>query len=111
MSGGARLVERIHAEYEALPSLKLTVAQACRLWSADEASCQVALDTLVREGVLWLTPSGRYVALPSPGGVVAAIDPVSVRCPHCQKRNAVEIGTVGVAIRCQACQRVFTVAA
>jgi hypothetical protein len=111
VSGSARLIERIQSEYEALPSLKLTVAQACRLWSADEASCQAALDTLVSKGVLWRTPSGRYVALPSPGGVVATIDPVTVRCPHCQKRNAVEIGMIGVAIRCQACHRVFTVAA
>jgi DNA-binding IclR family transcriptional regulator len=43
---------RIHAEYEEMPGLKLTLAQASRLFNLERARCERALDALVSGGVL-----------------------------------------------------------
>ena len=45
-----------------MPGLRVTLAQACRLWQVDTATCQKLLDHLVREGFLSRTDSGFYVA-------------------------------------------------
>jgi len=44
---------RIHAEYREMPGLKLTLAQASRLFNLEPVRCSRALDTLVSVGVLW----------------------------------------------------------
>lgn len=114
MSNTSRLAERIRAEYQAVPGLKITCAQACRLWSTSEHECQLALDALIAEGVIWLAPSGRYVALPRPGRNAIPADLRMARCPHCQKRNSFhrqetrDGRDVTITLRCEACQRVFT---
>ena len=43
---------RIHAEYREMPGLKLTLAQASRLFNIEPVRCGRALEALVREGVL-----------------------------------------------------------
>jgi hypothetical protein len=43
---------RIHAEYEEMPGLKLTLAQASRLFNLAPERCAKALDTLVSVGLL-----------------------------------------------------------
>jgi hypothetical protein len=43
---------RIRAEFEEMPGLKLTLAQALRLFDNDGVSCQHALRQLVAAGVL-----------------------------------------------------------
>ena len=43
---------RIHAEYEEMPGLKLTLAQASRLFNLDPARCAEALGALVSDGRL-----------------------------------------------------------
>lgn len=43
---------RIHAEYEEMPGLKLTLPQAARLFNLEPARCAQALDALVNVGVL-----------------------------------------------------------
>ena len=43
---------RIHAEYREMPGLKLTLAQASRLFNLDRGRCAQALDTLVSVGLL-----------------------------------------------------------
>jgi len=45
--------ERIHAEYREMPGLKLTLAQASRLFNLEPGPCAKALETLVTGGVLW----------------------------------------------------------
>ena len=50
----------IGAEYDALPGLSLTVAQAMRLWAIDEDITRRALDSYVESGYLTLTTDGRY---------------------------------------------------
>ena len=114
MSDTSRLVQRIRAEYASVPGLKITCAQASRLWSAPEPECVAAFDLRVSEGVLWRAPSGRYVALPSPERPAVISEVASLRCPHCLKRNTVHRDTtvqgrnVTISVRCAACQRVFT---
>lgn len=46
------LLLRIHGEYQEMPGLKLTLAQASRLFNLEPARCAQALDVLVARGVL-----------------------------------------------------------
>jgi hypothetical protein len=116
MSDPSRLVERIRAEYQAMPGLKITCAQAVRLWSASEAACAAAFDTLVAERFLWRAPSGCYVARPAPERSAAGPSRSTFRCPHCLKQNTFERTRENdahektVSLRCVACQRVFSLA-
>ena len=50
----------IGAQYDALPRLSLTLAQAQRLWSIDEALARYVLDSYLESGYLTLTPGGSY---------------------------------------------------
>lgn len=53
----ATLVQRIRAEYEEMPCLRLTLPQASRFWNVDQGTCLAVLDELVAEGFLVL---GRF---------------------------------------------------
>jgi predicted Zn finger-like uncharacterized protein len=115
-----RLVELVRAEYRALPTLKLTREQACRLWSVDAETCAGAMEILVTEGLLHKTGTGKYVALPRPAGVAVLVDEdrlspaLSIRCPHCSKRNAIDQSQVilgrglALTVRCVGCQRIIS---
>ena len=61
------LVRRVRGEYREMPGLRLTFAQACRLWQFDPATCERILGELVREQFLHQTRDGAYVAFPSVG--------------------------------------------
>lgn len=50
----------IGAEYDALPGLSLTVAQAMRLWAIDEDIARRVLESYVESGYLTLTTEGRH---------------------------------------------------
>jgi hypothetical protein len=50
----------IGAEFDSLPRLSLTIAQAQRLWSIDEAIARRVLDSYVESGYLTITQDGRY---------------------------------------------------
>ena len=56
-SPAAALSQRIRAEYEEMPCLRLTLPQAARFWNVDRATCLAALDQLVEERFLVL---GRF---------------------------------------------------
>lgn len=56
------LVARIRGEYREMPGLRLTFAQACRLWQVDAPTCQTLLEQLVRETFLRKTLDGAYIA-------------------------------------------------
>jgi hypothetical protein len=58
------LVARIRGEYREMPGLRLTFAQACRLWQVEQATCRAVLDRLLHERFLLKTPDGSYVAMP-----------------------------------------------
>jgi len=50
----------VGAEYDGLPRLTLTLAQAQRLWGIDEAMARRVLDSYVETGYLTRTPDGHY---------------------------------------------------
>jgi hypothetical protein len=56
------LVTRVRAEYLEMLGLRVTLAQACRLWQVDAATCEALLERLVREGFLCKTEGGFYTA-------------------------------------------------
>jgi hypothetical protein len=46
-----------------MPGLKLTEAQARRLWALDEASCAHVLENLVKTNFLFKTRDGAFMRL------------------------------------------------
>ena len=56
------LAARVRAEYVEMPGLRVTLAQACRLWQLDVSTCENLLDRLIREGFLCRTDRGFYIA-------------------------------------------------
>lgn len=54
------LVERIRAEYIEQPGLRLTEAQASRLWRLDEPTTRHALSELTAKAFLRRSEDGRY---------------------------------------------------
>jgi hypothetical protein len=59
------LVARVRGEYGEMPGLRLTVAQACRLWHVDASTCEMLFGQLVREGFLYKTDTSAYIAHPT----------------------------------------------
>jgi hypothetical protein len=55
------LLLRIESEYREMPGLKLTEAQARRLWDLDGDTCNLVLTTLMEQRFLKCTASGMYV--------------------------------------------------
>jgi hypothetical protein len=53
--------ERIRGEFNEMPGLQLTIAQAARLWGMDQAACRRIIDALVDAAFLRWTPSGTVV--------------------------------------------------
>lgn len=53
-------IERIDSEYREMPGLRLTLAQAARLWGLQALQCRVLLGALVERGRLVETPGGLY---------------------------------------------------
>ena len=67
------LLARIRGEYREMPGLRLSFAQACRLWQLDTSACVMVLEELIREGFLYKTRNGDYIAaLPAPARQVKA---------------------------------------
>lgn len=52
--------QRILAEYQEMPGLRLTLRQAARLWAMDAVRCQAILDALVASGSLQRTRTGEH---------------------------------------------------
>ena len=55
------MFERIRGEFNEMPGLQLTIAQASRLWGMDQTACQRVIDALVEAAFLRWTPSGTVV--------------------------------------------------
>ena len=68
------LCQRVRGEFREMPGLRLTFAQACRLWQMDPATCEVVLERLTRDGVLLRTRQGHYVAAPRPRPLDVLLD-------------------------------------
>ena len=68
------LLERVRGEFREMPGLRLTFAQACRLWQMDSTTCGVVLERLTDDGVLLRTRQGHYIAAPRPRPLMAQLD-------------------------------------
>ena len=51
-AGLSELLTRVRGEYSEMPGLRLTLAQACRFWQLDEATCETILRILVQQQFL-----------------------------------------------------------
>jgi hypothetical protein len=71
MLGDTALLQRVHGEYMEMPGLRLTLAQACRLWNADAATSQVVLNQLVDEQ--FLRVSGAHYVRAAAGRSLARV--------------------------------------
>jgi hypothetical protein len=60
-ASAATLLQRIQHEYREMPGLKLTEAQATRLWGTDATTCRTVLAALLERGILRRTAAGAYV--------------------------------------------------
>ena len=59
------IVRRIQAEYREMPGLRLTPAQAQRLWNLNRGTCEAALARLVDRRFLFETTDGAFVLFDS----------------------------------------------
>jgi hypothetical protein len=55
------LFERVRGEFNEMPGLQLTIAQASRLWGMDQTACRRVIDALVDAAFLRWTPAGTVV--------------------------------------------------
>ena len=66
-------VRRIFSEYLEMPGLRLTSAQAQRLWGLDADACANALRVLIESGFLRRTNAGQYVRLTDGSAVMPTL--------------------------------------
>ena len=55
------VLRRVQGEFMEMPGLRLTEAQAGRLWGLDQASCHALLTALVDAKFLFRTQNGAFV--------------------------------------------------
>ena len=55
------VVARVRAEFLEMPGLRLTSAQAARLWGLEAVTCEAVIDTLVHSRFLRRTPAGVII--------------------------------------------------
>ena len=55
------LVDRIRGEFNEMPGLQLTMAQAARLWGMDQTACRNVIEMLVDAAFLRWTPAGTVI--------------------------------------------------
>ena len=55
------VLRRVQGEYLEMPGLRLTIAQAQRLWGLDRAVCDALLGALVEAKFLFRTRDGAYM--------------------------------------------------
>ena len=55
------VLQRIQGEYVEMPGLRLTPAQAQRLWGLDRATCEQLLRVLVNDKFLSETRDGSFI--------------------------------------------------
>ena len=59
--GNEEALRRVRGEFLEMPGLRLTEAQARRLWGLDEASCSILLQALVDTHFLFRTRDGAFM--------------------------------------------------
>jgi len=69
------VLRRVQGEFMEMPGLRLTEAQARRLWGLDEASCRALLAALVDAKFLVRTHNGAFVRVEAAKPIRAIADP------------------------------------
>jgi len=57
------VLKRVQGEFLEMPGLRLTEAQARRLWNLDAAACRALLDALVDSQFLFRTRDGAFMRI------------------------------------------------
>jgi hypothetical protein len=73
--GGDDVIRRVQGEFLEMPGLRLTEAQARRLWGLDAASCGALLGALVDAKFLFRTRDGAFMRVEHAAPVRAARQP------------------------------------
>jgi Spy/CpxP family protein refolding chaperone len=60
----SQVVNRVRGEFTEMPGLKLTPAQAQRLWGLEQGACRQVLQMLTDSRFLRRTRDGAYVLCP-----------------------------------------------
>lgn len=68
-------LRRVQGEFLEMPGLRLTHAQARRLWGLDAASCDALLGALVESKFLFRTRDGAFMRAEHAGPLKAALKP------------------------------------
>jgi hypothetical protein len=55
------LVERVRGEFNEMPGLQLTMAQAAKLWGMEQSACRAVIEALVDASFLRWTPAGTVI--------------------------------------------------
>jgi hypothetical protein len=84
------LLARVQGEFMEMPGLRLTEAQARRLWSLDTSTCTTVLETLIAFGFLFRTRDGAVMR-------VEQAEPVAT-APACRRDDPVASLTTGAHI-------------
>jgi hypothetical protein len=69
------VLRRVQGEFLEMPGLRLTEAQARRLWGLDAASCGALLGALVDAKFLYRTRDGAFMKLEQPTPARASLKP------------------------------------
>jgi len=67
------VLRRVQGEFLEMPGLRLTEAQAQRLWNLDQASCAALLGALVDANFLFKTRDGAFMRIDSAAPVKAML--------------------------------------
>ncbi len=59
------LLLRVRHDFDEMPTLRLTAAQAMRLWDLDRATCAAVLGTLVEAHLVYRDSQGHYARVQS----------------------------------------------
>ena len=77
IAGDDDVLRRVQGEFLEMPGLRLTEAQARRLWNLDERLCESLLHTLVEERFLFRTRDGAFMRFEQATPLRAAVRPGS----------------------------------
>jgi hypothetical protein len=69
------VLRRVQGEFLEMPGLRLTEAQARRLWGLDAASCRALLGTLVEAKFLFRTRDGAFMRVEHATPLKATLKP------------------------------------
>ena len=78
MRATEEVLRRVQGEFLEMPGLRLTEAQARRLWGLDDASCRALLVALVEANFLFRTRDGAFMRVEHAGLVKTSVGPRTV---------------------------------